>query len=59
MRGGYALARRPYLVGLYDSWLRTMDEAFEIIQSENIRQHRRGQKLIGRLARADNGEVRP
>jgi hypothetical protein len=28
------------------------DEAFEIVQSENIRQHRRGQKLIGRLARA-------
>ncbi len=29
-----------------------LDEAFEIIQSEQIRQHRRGQKLIGRLARA-------
>lgn len=29
-----------------------LDEAFEIVQSENIRQHRRGQKLIGRLARA-------
>ena len=28
------------------------DEAFEIVQSENIRQHRRGQKLIGRLARS-------
>ena len=29
-----------------------LDEAFEIVQSEHIRQHRRGQKLIGRLARA-------
>ncbi len=29
-----------------------LDEAFEIVQSGNIRQHRRGQKLIGRLARA-------
>ena len=29
-----------------------LDEAFEIVQSETIRQHRRGQKLIGRLARA-------
>jgi hypothetical protein len=29
-----------------------LDEAFEIVQSENVRQHRRGQKLIGRLARA-------
>ena len=29
-----------------------LDEAFEIIRSEQIRQHRRGQKLIGRLARA-------
>ena len=29
-----------------------LDEAFDIIQSEQIRQHRRGQKLIGRLARA-------
>ena len=29
-----------------------LDEAFEIVQSEQIRQHRRGQKLIGRLARA-------
>lgn len=29
-----------------------LDEAFDIVQSENIKQHRRGQKLIGRLARA-------
>jgi hypothetical protein len=29
-----------------------LDEAFEIVQSEQIRQHRRGQKLIGRLASA-------
>ena len=29
-----------------------LDEAFEIIRSEQIRQHRRGQKLIGRLARS-------
>ncbi len=29
-----------------------LDEAFEIVQSEQIRQHRRGQKLIGRLAGA-------
>jgi len=29
-----------------------LDEAFDIVQSEQIRQHRRGQKLIGRLARA-------
>jgi len=29
-----------------------LDEAFEIVRSEQIRQHRRGQKLIGRLARA-------
>ena len=29
-----------------------LDEAFDIVQSENIREHRRGQKLIGRLARA-------
>ena len=29
-----------------------LDEAFDIVQSEDIRQHRRGQKLIGRLARA-------
>ena len=29
-----------------------LDEAFNIVQSEDIRQHRRGQKLIGRLARA-------
>ncbi|MGD8501637.1 MAG: hypothetical protein PVJ86_13380 [Phycisphaerales bacterium] len=28
------------------------DEAFDIVQSEDIRQHRRGQKLIGQLARA-------
>jgi hypothetical protein len=28
------------------------DEAFDIVQSEDIRQHHRGQKLIGRLARA-------
>jgi hypothetical protein len=28
------------------------DKAFEIVQSEDIKQHRRGQKLIGRLARA-------
>ena len=29
-----------------------LDEAFDIVQSEQIKQHRRGQKLIGRLARA-------
>ncbi len=29
-----------------------LDEAFDIAQSEQIRQHRRGQKLIGRLAQA-------
>jgi hypothetical protein len=29
-----------------------LDEAFEIVQSDGIRQHRRGQKLIGKLARA-------
>jgi hypothetical protein len=29
-----------------------LDEAFDIAQSDSIRQHRRGQKLIGRLARA-------
>lgn len=29
-----------------------LDEAFDIVQSEDIKQHRRGQKLIGRLARA-------
>jgi hypothetical protein len=29
-----------------------LDEAFEIVRSEQIRQHRRGQKLIGRLARS-------
>jgi hypothetical protein len=29
-----------------------LDEAFDIVQSKNIREHRRGQKLIGRLARA-------
>ena len=29
-----------------------LDEAFDIAQSEDIKQHRRGQKLIGRLARA-------
>lgn len=29
-----------------------LDEAFDIVQPEDIRQHRRGQKLIGRLARA-------
>jgi len=29
-----------------------LDEAFDIVQSEQIRQHRRGQKLISRLARA-------
>ncbi|MEA3224736.1 MAG: hypothetical protein U9Q07_02215 [Planctomycetota bacterium] len=28
-----------------------LDEAFDIVQSDSIRQHRRGQKLIGRLAR--------
>ncbi|MHC4556331.1 MAG: hypothetical protein ACYTFW_06920 [Planctomycetota bacterium] len=28
------------------------DEAFDIVQSEDIKQHRRGQKLISRLARA-------
>ena len=29
-----------------------LDEAFDILQSKDIRQHRRGQKLIGKLARA-------
>jgi len=29
-----------------------LDEAFEIVQSRDIREHRRGQKLIGRLALA-------
>jgi hypothetical protein len=29
-----------------------LDEAFDIVQAEDIKQHRRGQKLIGRLARA-------
>jgi len=29
-----------------------LDEAFNIVQAEDIKQHRRGQKLIGRLARA-------
>ena len=29
-----------------------LDEAFDIVQSDSIRQHRRGQKLISRLARA-------
>ena len=29
-----------------------LDEAFDIVQSDSIRQHRRGQKLIGRLAQA-------
>jgi len=29
-----------------------LDEAFDIVQSDSIRQHRRGQKVIGRLARA-------
>jgi len=29
-----------------------LDEAFDIVQSKNIREHRRGQKLIGQLARA-------
>ena len=29
-----------------------LDEAFDIVQSEQIKQHRRGQKLISRLARA-------
>ena len=29
-----------------------LDEAFDIIQSKDIREHRRGQKLIGQLARA-------
>ncbi len=28
-----------------------LDEAFDIVQSDSIRHHRRGQKLIGRLAR--------
>ncbi|MHC4116610.1 MAG: hypothetical protein ACYSWO_03790 [Planctomycetota bacterium] len=28
-----------------------LDEAFDIVQSDSIRQHRRGQKLMGRLAR--------
>jgi hypothetical protein len=31
LRGGYALARRAYLVGLYAQWMRTMDEGFEIV----------------------------
>ncbi len=29
-----------------------LDEAFDIVQSKTIREHRRGQKLIGQLARA-------
>ncbi|MFC1781584.1 hypothetical protein ACFLZ8_04925, partial [Planctomycetota bacterium] len=29
-----------------------LDEAFEIVRSEQIREHSRGQKLIGKLARA-------
>ena len=29
-RGGYAMARRAVLAALYESWLRTMDLAFEI-----------------------------
>ncbi len=29
-----------------------LDEAFDIVQSDSIRQHRRGQKLVSRLARA-------
>ncbi len=29
-----------------------LDEAFDIVQSKDIREHRRGQKLISRLARA-------
>jgi len=29
-----------------------LDEAFDIVQSKDIREHRRGQKLIGHLARA-------
>jgi hypothetical protein len=29
-----------------------LDEAFDIVQSKDIREHRRGQKLIGRLAQA-------
>lgn len=29
-----------------------LDEAFDIVQSEGVKQYRRGQKLIGRLARA-------
>lgn len=29
-----------------------LDEAFDIVQSKDIREHRRGQKLIGQLARA-------
>jgi hypothetical protein len=35
-----------------------LDEAFDIVQSDSIRQHRRGQKLIGRLARklAERGQ---
>ena len=28
-----------------------LDEAFDIVQSDSVRQHRHGQKLIGRLAR--------
>jgi hypothetical protein len=30
LRGGYALARRAYLVDLYAQWLRTMDKGFEV-----------------------------
>ena len=29
-----------------------LDEAFDLVQSKDIREHRRGQKLIGQLARA-------
>ena len=29
-----------------------LDEAFEVAQAENIRRHRHGQRLVGRLARA-------
>lgn len=35
-----------------------LDEAFDIVQSDSIRQHRRGQKLIGRLARKLAGRGR-
>ena len=29
-----------------------LDEAYEIVKAEDVRRHRRGQKLVGKLARA-------